>query len=142
VIVGLQKDQRAVHARDHGFSSQRCTLSAAAYAGMFVFGIVMALLGAVLPSLMGRLHLKTSDIGTLFLAMNAAMLASSLVFGIVMDRFGMKSSLVLGPLLVATALGIVARATNLFALLFAASLLVIGGGALNGATKYTDRGSA
>lgn len=110
-------------------------LSIAACAGMFVFGIVMALLGAVLPSLMGRLHLNTSDIGTLFLAMNAAMLASSLLFGVVMDRFGMKSPLVLGPWLVAIALGIVARATDLSALLFAASLLGIGGGALNGATN-------
>jgi fucose permease len=102
---------------------------------MFVFGIVMALLGAVLPILMGRLHLKTSDIGTLFLAMNAAMLASSLVFGMVMDRFGMKSALALGPLLVAAALSILVRATALSALLLAVMLLGIGGGALNGATN-------
>jgi MFS transporter, FHS family, glucose/mannose:H+ symporter len=102
---------------------------------MFVFGIVMALLGAVLPTMMGRLHLKTSDIGTLFLAMNAAMLVSSLVFGMVMDQFGMKSPLVLGPLLVAVALGIVIRTTALSVLLFAVMLLGIGGGALNGATN-------
>ena len=57
---------------------------------MFVFGIVMALLGAILPSLAGRLQFETADIGTLFLVMNGAMLASSLALGLAMDRFGMK----------------------------------------------------
>ena len=50
-------------------------LSVAAYAGMFVFGIVMALLGAILPSIAGRLQFEVADIGALFLVMNAAMLA-------------------------------------------------------------------
>lgn len=110
-------------------------LSGAAYAGMFVFGIVMALLGAILPSLAGRLQFATQDIGTLFLAMNAAMLVSSLGLGLAMDRFGMKLPLVLGPLLVAAALAIVYRATAFSSLLPAVVLLGIGGGALNGATN-------
>ncbi len=110
-------------------------LSGAAYAGMFVFGIVMALLGAILPTLAGRLQFATQDIGTLFLAMNGAMLASSLVLGVAMDRFGMKLPLALGPLLVAAALVIVYRATAFSSLLPAVVLLGIGGGALNGATN-------
>ena len=48
--------------------------AAAAYAGMLVFGIVMALLGAVLPALSARLEYSVADIGGLFLAMNSAML--------------------------------------------------------------------
>jgi len=110
-------------------------LSGAACAGMFVFGIVMALLGAILPSLAGRLRFETADIGTLFLVMNAAMLASSLVLGLAMDRFGMKPPLALGPLLVAAALAMVVRATVFAGLLPAVVLLGIGGGALNGATN-------
>jgi fucose permease len=102
---------------------------------MFVFGIVVALLGAILPSLAGRLQFHTADIGTLFLVMNAAMLASSFVFGLAMDRFGMKLPLALGPLLVATALVIVVHATAFAALLPASVLLGIGGGALNGASN-------
>lgn len=102
---------------------------------MFVFGIVMALLGAILPSLAGRLQFETADIGTLFLAMNGAMLASSLALGLAMDRFGMKPPLTLGPLLVAAALAIMIRAAEFAALLPAAVLLGIGGGALNGATN-------
>jgi fucose permease len=92
-------------------------LSAAAYSGMFVFGIVMALLGAVLPALSERLHFAVADIGTLFLIMNFAMLACSLVLGLGMDCFGMRPPLALGPLLVA------------------AALLGIGGGAVNGAAN-------
>lgn len=110
-------------------------LSWAAYAGMFVFGIVMALLGAILPSLAGRLKFDLADMGTLFLVMNAAMLASSLALGLAMDRFGMKPPLTLGPLLVAAALIIVVRATAFTDLLAAVVLLGAGGGALNGATN-------
>ncbi len=110
-------------------------LSWAAYAGMFVFGIVMALLGAILPPLAGRLRFDVADIGTLFLVMNAAMLACNLALGLAMDRFGMKPPLTLGAWLVATALAIVARATVFADLLPAVVLLGIGGGALNGATN-------
>lgn len=61
-----------------------------AYAGMFVFGIVMALLGAVMPVLTARLSLGLDDVGTLFLVTNGAMLAASLLVGPAMDRFGLK----------------------------------------------------
>jgi fucose permease len=110
-------------------------LSGAAYGGMFVFGIVMALLGAILPSLAGRLHFATGEIGTLFLFMNGAMLASSLWLGLALDRFGMKPPLGLGPVVVAAALVLVIRAAAFPALLIAGVLLGIGGGALNGATN-------
>ncbi len=110
-------------------------LSVAAYAGMFVFGIVMALLGAILPSLAGRLRFEIADIGTLFLIMNGAMLAASLLLGLAMDRFGMKPPLALGPVLVAAALVTIVRATAFQALMPAVLLLGVGGGALNGASN-------
>ena len=110
-------------------------LSASAYAGMFVFGIVMALLGAILPALAGKLAFTAPDIGTLFFVMNGAMLAASLVLGLAMDRFGMKPPLALGCLLVAGALVLVVRAEAFAALIPAVVLLGIGGGALNGAAN-------
>lgn len=110
-------------------------LSGAAYAGMFVFGLVMALLGAVLPALAGRLEFQVSDIGRLFLVMNAAMLAASLMMGLAMDRFGMKPPLALGALLVALALVIVALSSAFAALFPAVLLLGVGGAALNGGTN-------
>lgn len=110
-------------------------LSISAYAGMFVFGIVMALLGATLPSLSSRLHFETADIGTLFLVMNGGMLASSLVLGLIMDRFGMKLPLAAGAVLVAATLFMIAGAHSFTALLPAVLLLGMGGAALNGGTN-------
>lgn len=110
-------------------------LNSAACASMFVFGIVMAVLGAILPLLASRLHFAATDIGKLFLVMNAAMLAASLVLGLAMDRFGMKPPLVMGPLLVAAGLSLVICATTLVGLLPAVVLLGVGGGALNGAAN-------
>jgi fucose permease len=110
-------------------------LSAAAYAGMLVFGVVMALIGAILPPLAGRLAFDVADIGTLFLVMNAAMLTTSLLIGLAMDRFGMKPPLALGCLLVAAALVITARAGAFADLIPAVLLLGVGGSALNGSTN-------
>jgi fucose permease len=110
-------------------------LSWAAYAGMFVFGIVMALLGAVLPSLSERLAFSLSDVGRLFLFMNGAMLACSLLLGLAMDRVGLKPPLALGPLLVSGALLLVVSARSFAGLVPALLLLGIGGGALNGGTN-------
>ena len=114
---------------------RRGLLSGAAFAGMFVFGIVMALLGAVLPALGGHLRFEVADIGTLFLIMNFAMLVCSLIAGIAMDRFGTKPPMFLGPLLVAAALSLIARAGVFADLLPAVALLGFGGGALNASTN-------
>src|SRR4051812_23716718 len=88
-------------------------LNGTADAGIFVFGIVMALLGAILPAMAGRLDFEVADIGTLFVVMNGAMLGASLVLGLAMDRFGMKAPIAVGALLVTAALLIAARATAL-----------------------------
>ena len=110
-------------------------LDAVAYAGMFVFGIVMALLGAVMPVVSRRLALGLDDVGTLFLVTNAAMLAASLVVGPAIDRFGMKAPLALGGLLVAAALIVIANAGRMEDLLVAVACLGFGGGALNASTN-------
>ncbi len=113
----------------------RSWLSGAAYAGMFGFGIVMAVLGAVLPLLARRIHFDLSQAGELFLAMNAAMLVTSLALGPAIDRFGHKPPLVIGPLFVAGALGLIAEASQFSGLVVALLLLGIGGGALNQVTN-------
>lgn len=111
------------------------SLSAAAYSGMLVFGIVMALLGAVLPALSARLDYSVADIGGLFLAMNSAMLVATLLLGVAMDRFGMKAPLTAGPWLVALALVMISRASSYASLLPAVICLGAGGGAVNGASN-------
>jgi len=110
-------------------------LQAAAFAGMFLFGIAAALLGATLPLLSDRLQIGLGRVGTLFLVMNACMLASSFALGALQDRFGMKPPLVAGPLVVGAALLLVAAAESYNGLLLAVALLGAGGSALNGASN-------
>ncbi len=110
-------------------------LSAAAYAGMFVFGIVMALLGAILPVLTRDIRLDLGQAGSLFFAMNLAMLVTMLLLGPLMDRYGKKPALAGGPMLVAAALMLFSTAATYPALLVAATLMGVGGGALNGGTN-------
>ena len=108
---------------------------AAASGGMFLFGIVVALLGAVLPLVSAPLGLSLDAIGNLFVALNGAILAGSLAFGLVVDRFGYRGALTGGPLLIGTALVLVARAGTPLALAAAVALLGLGGSALNSSTN-------
>jgi MFS transporter, FHS family, glucose/mannose:H+ symporter len=114
---------------------RRGALDAVARAGMFVFGIVIALFGAVMPVLLDRLSLGLADVGLVFLVTNGAMLAASVIVGPAMDRVGMKAPLALGALLVANALIAIAHAPTLATLLAAAAALGFGGGTLNAGTN-------
>ena len=110
-------------------------LQASAWAGIFVFGIVMAILGAILPSLFERIGFGAGAAGNLFLTMNFAMLVTSLFFGPLVDRFGFKALLAVSALLVAGAFLLLSRATSYGLVLGAAVVLGIGGGGLNGGTN-------
>ena len=110
-------------------------LQASAWAGIFVFGIVMAILGAILPSLFERIGFGAGAAGTLFLTMNFAMLVTTLFFGPLVDRFGFKAVLAVSALLVAGAFLLLSRATGYGAVLAAAVVLGLGGGGLNGGTN-------
>ncbi|MBI5086062.1 MAG: MFS transporter [Acidobacteria bacterium] len=106
-------------------------LSAAGFAAIFVFGMVAALLGAVLPVLASRLSFDMAQAGALFLVMNFAMLVAVLTTGPVLDRFGMGVPLALGPVLVGSALVMVMKAAVYGDLLPAVGVLGFGGGMLN-----------
>jgi MFS transporter, FHS family, glucose/mannose:H+ symporter len=110
-------------------------LEIAAAAGMLGFGLVMALLGAILPLLSQRLGIELAAAGNLFLAMNAAMLAITVVIGPVVDRFGARPALIAAPLASAAAVCLVALAGGFAELLLAGVLLGLGGGVLNAATN-------
>ena len=110
-------------------------LSIAAYAGMFGFGIVMAILGAILPVIAGRMHINLAHAGDLFLVMNAAMLAATLVTGPLLDRFGHKWPLISGACLVAFALWLIAKADAFAGVRVAVIVLGLGGGVLNQTTN-------
>ncbi len=106
-----------------------------ACAGMFVFGIVMAILGAIMPSLFERIQFNKSEAGNLFFYMNLAMLVMSLVFGPIVDRFGFKLFLIFSSFLVALSLFLFISASTYIVILTAAVILGFGGGGLNGGTN-------
>ncbi len=122
-------------ASDRAGSSGVARLRASAWAGIFVFGIVMAILGAILPSLFERIGFGAGAAGNLFLTMNFAMLITTLFFGPLVDRFGFKAVLAVSALLVAAAFLILSRAANYGLVLGAAVVLGLGGGGLNGGTN-------
>jgi FHS family glucose/mannose:H+ symporter-like MFS transporter len=106
-----------------------------AWAGIFVFGIVMAMLGAILPSLFERIGFGAAAAGNLFLTMNFAMLVTTLFFGPLVDRFGFKALLAVSAFLVAVAFLLLSRASTYGLVLVAAVVLGLGGGGLNGGTN-------
>jgi fucose permease len=110
-------------------------LQASAFAGIFVFGIVMAVLGAILPSLFERIKIDKAEAGGLFLFMNFAMLVTSLFFGPIVDRFGFKLFLMTSSLLVVFSFGLLAFASGYSTVIIAAVILGLGGGGLNGGTN-------
>lgn len=110
-------------------------LNTAAYCGMLIFGIVMALLGSILPLLSQRAQFDMAGAGGLFLLMNFCMLVSMLSLGPLTDKFGKRPALVAGVLLVAAALFLLGGADSYPDLLVCVLLLGAGGGALNGGTN-------
>lgn len=100
-------------------------------AGMFVFGIVLAVLGASLPLLVETAGLDPAQAGSLFLFLNLGALIITLSSGPVFDRFGFKWILVNSSLLAAASFFILASA-NTYVLMATASLVLgFGGGGLN-----------
>jgi len=108
---------------------------ASACASLFVFGIVMAILGAILPTLFDSIELDKAQAGNLFLFMNFGMLVMSVCFGPIVDRFGFKLFMMSMALAVSAAFAVLAGATTYQGVLTAAVLLGLGGGGLNGAAN-------
>ncbi|MGA2362265.1 MAG: MFS transporter [Candidatus Aminicenantales bacterium] len=121
--------------QDRSAPSHPSKLMSSAFAGMFVFGIVMAVLGAILPSLFEKIGFSTGAAGNLFLTMNFAMLVMTIVFGPLVDRFGFKVLLIVCSLLVAASFLLLTMASTYGLVLIAAVVLGFGGGGLNGGTN-------
>jgi fucose permease len=102
---------------------------------MLLFGITMALLGAVLPALSARLRFSLAQVGTLFLSMNLCILATSLAIGPLMDRYGTRPPLVAGPLWIGAALALLGAAGEFSTLVVAVAVLGVGGGMVNSAAN-------
>ncbi len=112
---------------------QRAMLFAAACAGMFIFGVVLALLGTLfgLPAMRERLGVNLAQQGDLFLLLYAGVCFSTVAVGPLIDRFGNKLVLLLSAVLVALALLEFAAARSMLAAVVASLVMGVGGGGLN-----------
>ncbi len=115
--------------------SNRAALTWASYSGMFVFGIDLAILGALLPSLFREMHLEPSQAGSLFVFLNGGALVVTMLSGPAFDRFGFKLLLLVASILDALSLLGIAHAQTFSTLAFCSFLLGLGGGGLNSGTN-------
>jgi MFS transporter, FHS family, glucose/mannose:H+ symporter len=118
-------------------SINRSQLFAGACAGMFVFGIVLAILGALfgLPEMHERLKIDFAQQGDVFLLLFFGVFLSTIVIGPMIDAFGHKVVLTLSAAFVTGAFVLLAAAHAFLPALAAAFLLGLGGGGLNTSTN-------
>jgi MFS transporter, FHS family, glucose/mannose:H+ symporter len=117
--------------------ADRRRLFASAASAMFVFGMIIAMLGALfgLPAMRQRLAIDLAQQGDLFSVLFLGLLASTAVVGPTIDRYGTKVVLVSASGMVTLALVAFAVSTGFGAAAMAALLLGVGGGWLNTATN-------
>ena len=118
-------------------NTNRSRLFAGASAAMFVFGIVLAILGALfgLPEMRERLGIDLVQQGDIFLALFFGIFLSTIVVGPMIDSFGNKAVLTTSAALVSIALFLFATSHSFIAAVLAALLLGFGGGGLNTAAN-------
>jgi MFS transporter, FHS family, glucose/mannose:H+ symporter len=115
----------------------RGLLFGGAAAGIFVFGIVMAILGTLfgLPEMRARLRIDLAEQGNIILLLYAGIFTATVIAGPVIDAIGNKVILVVSSALVAVAMVGFAYAHSYLSVLGPAVLLGFGGGGINISTN-------
>jgi MFS transporter, FHS family, glucose/mannose:H+ symporter len=116
---------------------RRGLLFGGAATGIFVFGIVMAVLGTLfgLPEMRARLQINLAEQGNLFFLLYVGIFLATLVTGPAIDVIGNKWILVASAALVAFAMAGFALAHSYAGAVMPAVLLGAGGGGLNTSTN-------
>jgi FHS family glucose/mannose:H+ symporter-like MFS transporter len=111
----------------------RTALFGGAAAGIFVFGIVMAILGTLfgLPEMRERLRIDLAEQGNIILLLYAGIFTATVIAGPLIDAIGNKAILVVSSALVAGAMVGFAYAHSYGSVVGPALLLGFGGGGLN-----------
>jgi fucose permease len=100
----------------------------AAIVAIFVYGMIAAMLGTILPDLSDRFHLSPSQNGTIAFAQALGLIIASLCVGPLLDNEGKKLGLIIGLAFIATALFALPRASSFRGIVFLLFLLGVGGG--------------
>ena len=102
----------------------------AAIVAIFIYGMIAAMLGTILPDLSDRFHLTPSQNGTIAFAQALGLILASLAVGPLLDNEGKKIGLILGLGLISIALFALPRAPGFRSILSLIFLLGVGGGIL------------
>ncbi|HUX28301.1 MAG TPA: MFS transporter [Terracidiphilus sp.] len=100
----------------------------AAIVAIFVYGMIAAMLGTILPDLSDRFHLTPTQNGTIAFAQALGLILASVGVGPLLDTQGDKIGLVLGLGFIAIALFLLPRSPGFRSILVLMFLLGVGGG--------------
>jgi len=100
----------------------------AAILAIFVYGMIAAMLGTILPELSERFKLTPSQNGTIATAQALGLMIASLAVGPLLDAQGDKVGLILGLVFIAGSLFALPRAGGYGSIVFMMFLLGVGGG--------------
>ena len=100
----------------------------AAIVAIFVYGMMAAMLGTILPELSERFHLTPSQNGTIAFAQALGLVIASLAVGPLLDNEGKKAGLLLGLAIISLTLYLLPRSGGYRTVIFFLFLLGIGGG--------------
>lgn len=84
----------------------------AAILAIFVYGMIAAMLGTILPELSERFHLTPTQNGTIAFVQALGLIIASLGVGPLLDTQGDKAGLILGLGCIAVALFLLPRSTG------------------------------
>ena len=111
----------------------------AAVVAIFVYGMIAAMLGTILPDLSTRFQLTPRQNGTIAFAQALGLMVASLAVGPLLDDFGKKAGLILGLGLIGLTLTLLPRVANYRSIVFLLFLLGCGGGiVVTGANALTS----
>ncbi|HTV58842.1 MAG TPA: MFS transporter [Verrucomicrobiae bacterium] len=100
----------------------------AAVVAIFVYGMIAAMLGTILPALSERFQLSPSHNGTIAFAQALGLIIASLGVGPLLDNQGDKLGLILGLALISISLFVLPRSPGFRSILFLLFILGVGGG--------------
>ena len=111
----------------------------AAVVAIFVYGMMAAMLGTILPELSSRFQLTPRQNGTIAFAQAIGLMVASLAVGPLLDDVGKKAGLILGLALIVIVLFALPRATGYRSIVFLLFVLGMGGGiVVTGANALTS----
>ena len=102
----------------------------AAILAIFVYGMIAAMLGTILPNLSKRFQLTPKQNGSIAMAQAFGLIIASLAAGPLIDNVGKKPGLVVGLALIALALFLLPKSKGYQSILVYLFVLGLGGGTI------------